>query len=117
MERIINGNTYEFDCRLGTTIKIRKQFKMNFNDVIQKLMQFNEEQLIDFLYQGLDESKYEKDNFFNDILEDLGYMELYELVTDFIQEIQYPGKTEEEIDKLIMEKNQRASALKISSKS
>ena len=39
-------------------------------------------------------------------------MDLFELVQKFIKQIQYPGLTEEEIDKKLEEKNLKAQAYK-----
>lgn len=115
MDKMIGNETYTFNVKLGTTIKIKKAFNKNFNQVLADIDKYDVEDLIKLLYCGIDEKEVTKDDFKNAILENIGLMELYELVQSFIKKIQYPGLTEEEIDKKIMEKNQHAQALNMTS--
>lgn len=112
MEKQIGDTSYTFNVKLGTTIKIKKAFGKTFNQVLGEIDKYDVEDLIKLLYCGIDESVVTKEDFKNAILENVGLMDLYELVQSFIKKIQYPGLTEEEIDKKIMEKNEQAQALK-----
>lgn len=111
MIKTIGNQEYEFNVKLGTTIKIKKAFGKSFNQVLNDLEKFDIEDLIKLLYCGIDENKCTKDEFKEHLLDSIGMMELYDLVECFIKQIQYPGLTEEEIDKKIMEKNQKAQAM------
>lgn len=108
----IGEKEYEFNVKLGTTIKIKKAFNKPFNDVLGTLDKLDVDELIKLLYCGIDENKHTKEEFTEDIYNELGLMELYDIVQLFIKKIQYPGLTEEEIDKKLMEKNQKAQELK-----
>lgn len=110
MNKTIGNTDYEFNVKLGTTIKIKKAFGKSFNQVLNDLEKFDVEDLIKLLYCGIDES-ITKEDFKNAILENCGLMEVYELVESFIKQIQYPGLTDEEIEKKVMEKNQKAQAM------
>ena len=102
---------YEFNCKLGVCIEIKKKFGKSFTEVISNLEKLDVEDLIKFLYCGIDKS-ITLDNFKENLLDNIGLMELYELVQSFIKQIQYPGLDEEEIDKKIIEKNQKAQTMK-----
>ena len=110
MIKEIGNVEYNFNVKLGTTVKIKKAFNKSFNQVLSELDKFDVEDLIKLLYCGIDES-ITKDEFKNNLLDNLGLMELYELVEQFIKQIQYPGLSEEEIEKKIIEKNQKAQAM------
>lgn len=111
MIKTIGNTEYEFNVKLGTTIKIKKAFNKNFNQVLGNIENYDAEELIKLLYCGINENDHSKEDFKNNLLDNLGLMELYELVESFIKGIQYPGLSEEEIEKKIMEKNQKAQAL------
>ena len=111
MNKTIGNTEYEFNVKLGTTIKIKKAFNKSFNQVLNDLEKFDVEDLIKLLYCGINENEHTKDAFKENLLDNLGLMELYELVESFIKQIQYPGLTEEEIEKKVIEKNQKAQAM------
>ena len=113
MNYTIGDKELEFNVKLGTTVKIKKAFNKNFNDVLRSLDKLDIEDLIKMLYCGLSEDKISKDDFTQLCYDNLGMMELYELVQLFIKKIQYPGLSVEEIDKKIKEKNLQAQELGI----
>lgn len=110
MEKQIGETTYTFNVKLGVTIKIKKAFGKPFNQVLAEIDKFDVEDLIKLLFCGIDETQHTRDEFKENILENVGLMDLYELVQSFIKKIQYPGLTEEEIDKKLAEKNLQAQA-------
>lgn len=111
MIKTIGNQEYDFNVKLGTTLKIKKAFNKNFNQVLANIEDYDAEDLIKLLYCGINEQEVSKEEFKNAVLENCGLMELYELVQSFIKGIQYPGLSEEEIDKKIVEKNKQAQAL------
>ena len=113
MNYTIGGKELEFNVKLGTTVKIKKAFNKNFNDILKNLDKLDIEDLIKMLYCGLSEDKISKDEFTTLCFDNLGMMELYELVQMFIKKIQYPGLSIEEIDKKLDEKNKQAQAMGI----
>lgn len=110
----IGNQEFEFDCKLRTTIKIKKAFNKPFNDVMRGLGEMDTMDLIKLLYTGIDSEKVKKEDFEDVILDNLGNMELIELVERFIMKIQYPGLEIDEIEAKIDEKNKKAQALGIS---
>lgn len=117
MIKKIGNEEIEFNVKLGTTIKIRKAFNKPFNDVLRGLDKLDVEDLIKLLYCGVNPDVMSKESFKELILENVGLMELYELVQSFIKKIQYPGLSEEEIDKKLEEKNLEAQKMGINTTS
>ena len=113
MNYTIGDKELEFNVKLGTTVKIKKAFNKNFNDILKSLDKLDIDDLIKLLYCGLNEDQITKDEFTNLCYDNLGLMDLYDAVQMFIKKIQYPGLTIEEIDKKIEEKNKQAQALGI----
>ncbi len=113
MNHTIGDRELEFNVKLGTTVKIKKAFNKNFNDILKSLDKLDVEDLIKLLYCGLNEDQITKQEFTDLCYDNLGLMDLYDIVQMFIKKIQYPGLTIEEIDKKIEEKNKQAQALGI----
>lgn len=113
MNQTIGDKELEFNVKLGTTVKIKKAFNKNFNDVLKSLDKLDVDDLIKLLYCGLSEEQITKDDFSTLCYDNLGLMELYDIVQMFIKKIQYPGLSIEEIDKKIEEKNLQAQKLGI----
>ena len=113
MNQTIGDKELEFNVKLGTTVKIKKAFNKNFNDILKSLDKLDVDDLIKLLYCGLTEEQIIKDDFTTLCYDNLGLMELYDLVQMFIKKIQYPGLSIEEIDKKIEEKNLQAQKLGI----
>lgn len=111
MDKLIGNTTYTFNVKLGVTIKIKKAFNKPFNQVLGNMENYDVEDLIKLLYCGIDPEKHTKQEFENAVLENVGLMELYELVQSFLKKIQYPGLTEEEIDEKLKAKNQQAQQM------
>lgn len=110
MNYVIGDKELEFNVKLGTTIKIKKAFNKPFNAVLGSLDKLDVDELIKLLYCGLNETQISKEEFSTLCYDNLGLMELYELVQLFIKKIQYPGLEIEEIDKKLEEKNKLAQA-------
>ena len=117
MNETIGSKELEFNVKLGTTVKIKKAFNKQFNDILKTLDKLDVEDLIKLLYCGLSEDQITKDEFTELCYDNLGLMELYDLVQKFIKKIQYPGLSIEEIDKKIEEKNLQAQKLGINTTS
>ncbi len=92
----VNEKEYELNTKLGTCLEIQKAFKRPYLKVIENIMELNLEEQIKFIACGLTyrESKTE---FKEDILE-CGIDTLVEIIEQYIDALQYPGLTEEEIE-------------------
>lgn len=108
MIKKIGNEEYDFNVKLGVTIEIKKTFKKSFNQVLSEIENFDIPDLIKLLHCGIKDIPYEE--FEENVLNNIGLMELYELVQSFVKQIQYPGLTEEEIDKKLIEKNAQYQA-------
>lgn len=99
----IGETTYEFNCKLGTTIKIKNKFGKKFQDVVKELGNFDIPELVKFLHTAV-KGDVELTAFEENVYDNLGMMELYDLVQLLVKKIQYPELDEEEIDKKLEEK-------------
>lgn len=112
MEYEIKGNVYDFNCKLMTCMKIKSKFKKNYLEVIDELEKMDPSQLVDLLYCGLDSGKVNYDDFKNHLFDNCGMGDMLDYVMWFVNQLQYPGLSEEEIEKKLMEKKAKAQRLK-----
>lgn len=108
----IGEKELDFNVKLGVTKKIKETFKGDsFNSVLKKLDKMDIPELIKLLYCGLDEEQLSYSEFKDLCYDNMGMGDLYDLVQLFIKKIQYPGLTEEEIDKKLAEKKSQAQMM------
>lgn len=105
---------YEVKCTLGTIRDIEDHFKKSFVEIVSDIGKLSTREQIKMLFIGahranseLTESDFEDkcDNF-------LGLGDLTDYLEQYILQLQYPGKTAEEIQERIEKKVQRAAALR-----
>ena len=111
MERQIGNKTFNFETVLRTTLKIKQKFKKPYNTVIENIDKLEADELAWLLYCGIDKSEISEQDFTNYLLDNIGMDELIDDVMWFVKQIQYPGLTEEEIEKKLQEKRQLAVQL------
>lgn len=109
MKYEIGQKEYTFNCKLRTCVKIKQQFKKNYNQIIEELDKLDVMDMIKLLYCGLDSNEVSEEDFRNNLLDNCGMGEMYEILTWFIKQLQYPGLSEEEIEKKLEEKKQKKS--------
>ena len=97
-EELIGEVTVLFNCKLGTTLKIKNKFNKPFMQVVQGLDTMDVPDLIKMLYCAVGEDAMKMNEFEALILDNLGLMELYDLVQKLVKKIQYPSLNFEEID-------------------
>lgn len=102
-EEMIGSMLIAFNCKLGTTVKIKTKFGKPFMQVIQGIETLDTLELIKILYCGVDKEVISYNDFETLVLEEIGLMDLYELVQKFVKKIQYPGLSFEEIDEKMNE--------------
>ena len=108
MELQIKDKTFDFDCRLGTAIKIKSEFNKTYTEIINEIDKLDVNNMINLLYCGLDKNEVDKTEFRKYILDNCGMADLYDYISWFIKQLQYPGLSEEEIEKKLLEKRQKA---------
>ena len=106
----INGVTYSFNCKLNTTVKIKNKFNKSYMKVLEKIDDLDTMELIKFLYCGIDVNEFSFKDFSENLLENIGMMELYNIVQMFAKKTQYPNLSFEEID-IELEKEKRKNGV------
>lgn len=102
---------YDFNCKLGTCLKIKAKFGKNYNQIIADIENMDVTDMINLLYCGLDKDKVDETEFKNYLLDNCGMGDLYDYVAWFIKQLQYPGLSEDEIEKKLIEKKEKAQRL------
>ena len=80
MNHTIGDKELNFNVKLGTTVKIKKAFNKNFNDILKSLDKLDVEELIKLLYCGLSEDQITKQEFTDLCYDNLGLMDLYDIL-------------------------------------
>lgn len=104
MLRTIQGREFDFNCKLGATVRIKSKFKKTYNQVVEDLDKLDAEGMIALLYCGLSPEQISETDFIAYIFETCGMGDLTDEISWFIKQIQYPGLTEDEIEKKLSEK-------------
>lgn len=86
---------FELNTKLGTTFKIEERFKKPFIKVLQNIENMTTKEQIEMLCCGI--NKEEEKNFKNAIYEN-GFGDLTDILEEFVEALQYPGLTKEEIE-------------------
>lgn len=111
MEYKIGEREYEFNCKLRTCLKIKNKFNKNYMEIINEIDKMDVNELINLLYCGLDKEKVDEKEFRDYVLDTCGMAELYDHVTWFVMQLQYPGLSEDEIEKKLLEKKLKQKKL------
>jgi len=105
---------YEVKCTLGTIRDIEVAFGKPFISVISGIDKLTTAEQVKLLYLGVkraDNTITEVD-FTSECENNLGLGDFTEYLETYIMQLQYPGKTPEEIQQKIEKKLQRAEAMK-----
>lgn len=90
----INNREFELSTKLGTTFKIQKAFKKPYLKVLTNVEDMMAEEQIKMLACGLQAQ--EEVNDFTKAFEEVGIGELSDYLEEFIDELQYPGLSDEQ---------------------
>lgn len=107
----IQGKEFDFNTTLGVTVRIKSKFKKSYNQIIGELDKLDTDEMIALLYCGLRPEQIAETEFKEYMFENCGMGDLTDAVTWFVKQIQYPGLSEEEIEKKLMEKRKQVSQL------
>ena len=107
----IHEREYEFDCRLRTCVKIKSKFGKNYTDLINEIEKLDVHDMINLLYCGLNKDEIDEKEFRDYLLDNCGMGDLYDYVSWFIKQLQYPGLSEDEIEKKLLEKKEKQARL------
>lgn len=106
----INEEEFDLDTRLGTTFRIEEKFKKSYVKVLSDIGDYTAREQINILACGIKEQ--EEINRFKNAVEEIGLGELAEYLEKFVDGLQYPGLTEEEIERKKLEKMEKQKKYK-----
>lgn len=113
---VINEKEFELNTKLSVCYSIQQRFKKPYMEVFQTIDTMGIDEQIKILYSGLSKEvrgEMNEQDFINFMLDsDVGLDGLLDAIMTFINQIQYPGLTEEEIEKKLMEKQEKANRLR-----
>lgn len=92
----IKEEEFELNTKLGTTFKIEEKFKKPYVRMLQNIDNMTSKEQIEMLCCGINNKEEEK-NFKNAIYEN-GFGDLTDILEEFVESLQYPGLTKEEIE-------------------
>lgn len=107
----INGKEFDFNCKLGVTVRIKSKFKKSYNELLNELEKLDAEKMVELLYCGLSQEQITESDFKAYVFDNCGMGDLTDYVAWFVKQIQYPGLSEDEIEKKLVEKRQKAALL------
>lgn len=106
----INDEEFELSTKLGTTFKIEKRFKKPYLRVLSGVEDMTASEQVDMLVCGIkEEDKVKK---FKECMEEVGLGQLSEFLEEFIDGLQYPGLTSEEIQEKKLKNLQKQQKMK-----
>lgn len=106
----INENEFELSTKLGTTFKIEKRFKKPYLRVLSNIDDMTAEEQIEMLACGIKEQEDIKK--FKESIEEVGLGELSEYLEEFVDGLQYPGLSKEEIKEKKLQKIKKQKEMK-----
>lgn len=112
-----NGDTevieVEFTEKLQTALNVQKRFAKPFLKAAHSIPSMTVEELISFLSCGLKTIK--PDEFKDLAMEHMGLSELYDAVSKLVMAIQYPGLSEDEIEKKVQAQQEKIRKMNLGS--
>ncbi len=106
----INEEEFDFNTKLGAAFKIEERFKKPYIKAITGVEEMRLKEQIDLLSCGLETQEDIKR--LKEVLENDGFGNLMDVLEQFIDGLQYPGLTEDEIVEKKLEKVKRQKKLK-----
>lgn len=98
----IEEQEFEISTKLGTTFKLEKKFKKPYMNLLQTIADLTAEEQIGMLQCGISEQS--EAIKFKELLLEKGIGDLSEYLEVFIDGLQYPGFSEEQIEEKKLKK-------------
>lgn len=105
----INEKDFELNTKLGTTFRIEERFKKPYLRVLSEIENLTSKEQINLILCGLNK---DEENEFKNAINEEGLGKLSEILEDFIDGLQYPGLTKEEIEEKKLEKVKKQKHMK-----
>ncbi len=104
---------YEVKCTLGTIRAIEKRFNKPFIPLMSDLNKLTTTEQIKILYCGFVKANPDisEEKFCSIIEENIGIGELADILENYVYQLQYPGKSKEEVEEIVQKKLQKANRL------
>ena len=105
---------YEVKCTLGTIRDLEQAFGCSFTDLIGRLNRLTTEEQLKILFCGIRRANPDlTESRFFDLCDDrLGLGALADALEEMVYQLQYPGKSREEIEQIVQKKLAKAGQLK-----
>lgn len=101
---ILGGTEFEFDVRLRATERLKKAFGKDYTKLLDQLDTFTIEDMIKFIYNVLNNPSMDYKEFKDWCYDNLGKGDLDDCASWLVQQLQYPGISEEDFLKKIRER-------------
>lgn len=113
----IKYNNEEIECvtTLRVAMNIQKKFRKPYLQILSNIEELDLEEQIKILFCGIELGKDNSisfEDFKNYVLDNIGLEQLENYLESFINSIQYPGLSEEEIEKKLIEKIEKQKKLR-----
>lgn len=112
-----NGESEEVEIELSeklqTALNIQKRFSKPYLAVARNIGNMQVEELISYLGCGLRGNVMSIDEFKPLVLENMGLGDLFDAVSGLTLAIQYPGLTEDEIEKKLIAQQEKAKRMNV----
>lgn len=105
----INNEEFELNTKLGTTFRIEERFKRPYLNILSNIDILNAKDQLNLILCGL---KKEDETRFKEAINECGLGKLSEILEEFIDGLQYPGLSKEEIEEKKLEKMKKQKHLK-----
>lgn len=104
---------YEVKCTLGTIRAIEKRFNKPFIPLMSDLNKLTSTEQMRILYCGFAKANPDiTEERFCELLDDnIGMGEFAEILENYVYQLQYPGKSKEEVEEIVQKKIQKANAM------
>lgn len=112
----IGNKELGFRNDLGITRELKKVFKRDYHVLVEQVSTLSQDDMYKFIYTCLsDQDEFGKLSDFIDWIESpqsgAGAMDIYDAIEALNMEIQYPGKSQEEVDEIVKKKMARHQEL------
>lgn len=105
----VNNEEFDLNTKLGATFKIEEKFKKPYLSIIGNIDNLSAKEQINLVACGLNK---EDENRFKEAISESGIGGLMDVLEQFIDGLQYPGLTSEEIEQKKLEKIAKQKHLK-----
>ena len=105
----VNNEEFDLNTKLGATFKIEEKFKKPYLRVLGNIEELSAKEQINLIACGVSK---EDESRFKEAVSEVGIGDLTEILEMFIDGLQYPGLTSEEIEEKKLKQLEKQKRLK-----